>query len=233
MESLAGRVLNALRGREDSPGLAVHVQEAMDAKAALAAVRVLGPDLFAPALSASVPVAPGDREVVAEALRVFPPEPDDPPEAACLGRATITLLSQCGHEPVVTLDSAAGAAPGGAPPAAEHPHWRPWAQRMAQLSPLALPGVRGPVSEQAIRRVLALNRGLARSMLRRDYPTAARLARWVALADSRGAVLPGTDIETVVEHLELCGAVGARTVLDTAIARRLIAGRHEQKGRAS
>ncbi|MFF8958206.1 hypothetical protein [Streptomyces sp. NPDC014894] len=233
MESLAGRVLRALRGAEDSPGLAVHVQDTLDTKAALAAVRVLGPDVFAPALLASVPFSPTDREVVAEALRVFPPAPDDPPEAARLGRATLSLLSQCGDGTVITLETPRRTPPAQGAAPSEEPHWRAWTQEMARLSPLALPGVRGDVTEQAERRLLDLYRGMTRSMLRRDYPTAARLARWVALADRGDGARPGMDIETVVTHLELCGAVGARTIVDTTIAGRIIAGRQNRKGRSA
>ncbi|GGZ29175.1 hypothetical protein GCM10010387_23120 [Streptomyces inusitatus] len=248
VESLAGRVLLAVSGGEESPDLAAHLRKALDTKAALAAVRVLGPDVFAPALLASVPSSPTDREVVAEALRVFPSAPGDPPEVAWLDRATLALLARPDNGTigtigtVVAVDSAADgasessseSASGGAEPAPEERHWRPWAQGMARLSPLALPGVRGEAAEQASRRVLDLYRGLTRSMLRRDYPTTARLARWGALAEGAGtAALPGMDIETVVRHLELCGAVGARTVLDTTIAGRIVAARQNPKERSA
>ncbi|GAA2250921.1 hypothetical protein GCM10010232_43570 [Streptomyces amakusaensis] len=245
VESLAGRVLLAVSGGEESPDLAAHLRNALDAKAALAAVRVLGPDVFAPALLASVPSSPTDREVVAEALRVFPSAPGDPPEIARLDRATLALLAQPENGAIGTVvavdsavDSAAERASDGASdasePAPEERHWRAWAQGMARLSPLALPGVRGEAAEQASRRVLDLYRGLTRSMLRRDYPTTARLARWGALAEGTGtAALPGMDIGTVVRHLELCGAVGARTVLDTTVAGRILAARQNPKERSA
>ncbi|MYS23349.1 MULTISPECIES: hypothetical protein [unclassified Streptomyces] len=239
MDSLAGHVLAALRSAQDPPGLAAHVAQAADTRAALAAVRVLGPDVFAPALLAGAPFGPADREVVAEALRVFPLSAGDPPEAVRLGRATAALLARCGGDAPVPGPSAAGPDPGAAGPdpnaagpdlsaAATTGDWQTWVRWMARLSPLALPGLNGPVREQAARRTLDLSRGLARSMLRRDHPTAARLARWVALAP-RSVAVPGMDIAAVVTHLELCGATGARTVMNTAVARLLLAGDREPK----
>ncbi|MFE4371749.1 hypothetical protein ACFRMN_26635 [Streptomyces sp. NPDC056835] len=254
VDSLAGQILDALRNVKHVQGLAVHVARAADTHAALAAVRVLGPDVFAPALLTGIPFGPADREVVAEALRVFPLSPDDPPEAVLLGRATATLLARCEGTSAAVPDRGA-ARPG--PVAGSGPveaadgvtaasdlsvrdlsvrdlsvvetegDWRAWAQWMARLSPLALPDLAGPVSERAADRTLDLSRGLTRSMLRRDYPTAARLARWIALAPGEVAV-PGMDIAAVVTHLELCGATGVRTVVNTAIARLLIA-EHQQR----
>ncbi|MFE7569167.1 hypothetical protein ACFU76_19755 [Streptomyces sp. NPDC057539] len=230
VDSLAGHVLDALRNVKNPPGLAVHVARAADRQAALAAVRVLGPDVFAPALLTGIPFGPADREVAAEALRVFPPSPDDPPEAIRLVRATATLLARYdGTGAAVPGAIVALPDPAGEPdPVETEGDWRAWALWMARLSPLALPGPAGPVSEQAARRTLDLSRGLTRSMLRRDYPTAARLARWVALVPS-AVTAPGMDITAVVTHLELCGATGVRTVVNTAIARLLIAGHQERK----
>jgi hypothetical protein len=227
VESLAVRLLAALRGTGDFPGLAAHVDGAADTKAALAAVRVLGPDVFAPALLASVRFGPDDRDVVHESLSVFPSAPDDPPEVACLTQATTALLIRFGAGATGIPEPAEGDA---APALPEITHWRAWAQRIALLAPMALPGLDGPVVRDAGNRGLALKRGLVRAMLRRDYPTVARLTRWAALVQSRQGALPGLDIEPVVEHLELCGAVGARTVLDTEIAARLISGRGARRG---
>ncbi|WP_449343671.1 hypothetical protein [Streptomyces polygonati] len=241
---MTGHVLRALRGTAEHSGLAVHVAQAADTKAALAAVRVLGPDVFAPALLASAPFGPDDQEVVAEALRVFPPSPEDAPETAGLGWATGTLLARFGGEVLAVRDlrDVAGYEPAGAAervpaardtgPVASCAHWRDWSRSMARLAPLALPGLEGPAHQQARRRTLALSRGVVRSMLRRDYPTAARLIRWAALA--RGGDLPASlDIATLVTHLELCGAGGSRTALNTTIARLLLSEQPEPEERAA
>ncbi|MDT0441471.1 hypothetical protein [Streptomyces johnsoniae] len=215
VESLAGRVLGALTGTQGPAGPARHVEEAGDPKAALAAVRVLGPDVFAPALLAGAPFGPADREAVTEAFRVFPPGPDDPPETVWRDRATAALLTRHGGDPV---------APGAQPVSRTPRHrWRIWAGWMARLSPLALPGVTGPLPDPDARAAQALAMGTTRALLRRDHPTAARLARWAAYADGRG--VPCTlDLGAVLDHIELCGSGTARTALDTAIARRLAAG---------
>jgi hypothetical protein len=90
---------------------------------------------------------------------------------------------------------------------------------LAALAPLALPGLGDPFKVSVRRRSHDVARGVVRAMLRRDHPTAARLARWLALAEHHGgaAVL---DLLAVLDHLDL-EATEARTALDTAIARRL------------
>ncbi|MFP8959701.1 hypothetical protein ACLIYP_03870 [Streptomyces nanhaiensis] len=238
VEGLADRVLGALRGAGDpavDPAVvASQVDEAPDPKVALAAVRVLGPDVFAPALLAGVPFGPGDARAVAESLRIFPPAPDAAPEAAWRDWTTVRLLARYGggspdstftDTPEDTLGVREPAPPGGTGPAGSPgspgPSWRDLSLSMAQLSPLALPNVDGPVHETALDRLRDLSRGTARAMLRRDYPTAARLARWLACALHRGA-RPDLDTAAVVRHLELhCGG-GGRTALDTAVARGLL-----------
>jgi hypothetical protein len=233
VESLANRVLGALRGAGDAAVVAAQVEDAPDPKAALAAVRVLGPDVFAPALLAGGTFEPADARAVADSFRIFPPDPGAAPDAAWRDWTTVRLLARFG-DPL-------GASPGGAPedtlgvsePAAFEeetdpdgpdgpvPSWRARSLRLAGLHPLALPDVDGPVHEAALRRLRDLSRGTSRAMLRRDYPTAARLARWLAWAVHRGT-RPELDTAAVVRHLELhCGS-GGRTALDIAVARRLL-----------
>ncbi len=91
---------------------------------------------------------------------------------------------------------------------------------MGQLSPLALPGLDGPVHRAAPR--CALARGASRALLRRDHPTAARIVRWLALLASDGVPVP-LELPPLIEHLELLGGGGPRIALDLAIARRLLA----------
>lgn len=57
-------------------------------------------------------------------------------------------------------------------------------------------------------------------MLRRDFPTATHITRWLALLHAEGVRLP-LDPVPLVEHLRLHGG-GPRLALDVAIARRLL-----------
>jgi hypothetical protein len=91
---------------------------------------------------------------------------------------------------------------------------------MGQLSSLALPGLASPVHEAARGGVLGLARGATRAMLRRDFPTAARITRWLAWLAAQGTRLP-LDPAPLTAHLGLVGG-GDRLALDVAIARRLL-----------
>ncbi|WP_407562919.1 hypothetical protein [Streptomyces sp. 184] len=233
VEQLAGRVLGVLRDTQ-VPLPAVSDTDRPADTAVLAAVRVLGPDLFAPALFCRQPLPQPDRETLGSALRAFPPRPGDSAEARWRDRTTAALLARGatgtqaavpypGEDPEVT-DMAEMTEIAGIIEDAEDTElsWQERSQRMARLAPLALPEVDGPFQQRARRHVRALSRGAARSLMRRDYPTAARLVRWLALAESRGAP-SALDLPTVLDHLRLWGAGNARTALDLAIARRLLA----------
>ncbi|MFI9005760.1 hypothetical protein ACIGNX_00830 [Actinosynnema sp. NPDC053489] len=207
-------------GRPDHSLLAEHVRRAADDKAALAAVRVLGPDAFAPALLAGTRPHPLDHQVVAEALRLFPATAQDPVEALCLAQAQGLLVARWstnglgGPRPGVEAQAVCAAQ--------AHADWGEWSRRMVWLSPLAWPTVPGPVTDLALARVGDLERGLVRAMLRRDQPTAARLARWVAFGQARGADT-ALELEPVLRHLTQLTGGGARVLLDIEIARRLVA----------
>lgn len=236
VERLAGRVLGALRGTQ-VPLPAVSDADRPADTTALAAVRVMGPDLFAPALFCRQPLPQPDRDTLDTALRVFPPRPGDSVEARWRDRTTTALLARgaAGAHPAGTYaggepypgegsERAALAEAAGIAEDAEDTEltWQERSQRMARLAPLALPEVDGPYQQRACLHVRALSRGATRSLMRRDHPTAARLVRWLALAQSRGAS-PALDVPTVLDHLRLWGAPSARTALDLAIARRLLA----------
>ncbi|WP_234379978.1 hypothetical protein [Streptomyces sp. CMB-StM0423] len=233
VEQLAGRVLGALRGTQ-VPLPAVSDADRPADTTALAAVRVLGPDLFAPALFCRQPLPQPDRETLGSALRVFPPRPGDSTEARWRDRTTAALLARgaAGTRTAVPYpgeDSERAAIAevveiAGIVEDAEDTEltWKERSQRMARLAPLALPEVDGPYQQRACLHVRALSQGAVRSLMRRDYPTAARLVRWLALARSRGAS-PALDVPTALEHLRLWGAPSARTALDLAIAGRLLA----------
>ncbi|GAA2132601.1 hypothetical protein [Streptomyces synnematoformans] len=230
VEQLAGRVLGVLRDTQ-APLPAVSDADRPADTAALAAVRVLGPDLFAPSLFCREPLPQPDREALGSALQAFPPHPDDSAEARWRDRTTAALLAHGTNGGTAVPYPADGpgafGGAGGADAGEEAEDaglsWQERSRRMARLAPLALPEVDGPFQQRACRHVRALSRGAARSLMRRDYPTAARLVRWLALARSRGAA-PALDLPTVLDHLRLWGGGGARTALDLTIAGRLLAG---------
>ncbi|WP_158708954.1 hypothetical protein [Streptomyces sp. NRRL S-920] len=218
-DDLAGRLHRCLETPDSGAALADYVRGAPDRRTALAAVRVLGPDVLAPALFGSRRIDPADREVIATALAHYPLDAGGTAETTSLDRVTTSLLHRV--EGAVSGDGVA-VDDGVDVDAFLRPeeHWRPWAQHMAQVASCALPGVCGPLVDQARTRAADLGRGVARAMLRRDYRTAARLVRWTALADN-GAAVEQLNVEAVLRHLELCGSVDARLSLDVRIARLL------------
>ncbi|MFJ2645534.1 hypothetical protein ACIO1C_02150 [Streptomyces sp. NPDC087420] len=217
--------------------VAEHVEQAEDPGAALAAIRILGADTFAPVLLTGEALAPQDAEAVALSLTALPPSrdvapaPPAGPEGPWLmawrdwGTATVLALLTDGGTGVPPTVPAPLPPPG--PPQGEPAGsgtgaegWPGWSVRMGQLSTLALPGLDGPIHDAARAAPLALARGATRAVLRRDYPTAARIARWLAWLHTDGVPL-ALDPAPLVEHIEVM-AGGDRLALDTAIARRLI-----------
>ncbi|MEU8133451.1 hypothetical protein [Streptodolium elevatio] len=219
VERMAGRALDALAG-----GGGAVVFPDPPSTAELAAVRVLGPDVFAPALMDSRPPDPETATVVASAFRVFPPA--DGPGAHA--------------SPAVWRDWAAGrlaVQAGAVIPAVAAPErppqgggWQAWSLAMAQLSALALPGLEGPVHDAARRDPLSLSRGAVRALLRRDHRTAVRLTRWLAWSERAGVTLP-VEVPPMLVRLRQIGDGSARSALEMALADRLSAesARHTEK----
>lgn len=248
--------------------VAEHVERAEDPKTALAAIRVVGADTFAPYLLADAVFHPQDAAAVTQSFALFPPPvstPDPPPAGAAepwlvawRDWAMAALLARFAEAeasgvraprptgaPVLTepdrsrvigdpdgqgsdAHTSDSQAPGfraldsGAPDDSgpSDTDWQRWSVRMGQLSPLALPGLDGPVHSAARAAPLALARGATRAVLRRDFPTAARITRWLALLGAEGVALP-LDPVPLLAHLRLHGG-GPRLALDVAIARRLL-----------
>jgi hypothetical protein len=213
--------------------------------AAVGAVRLLGADVLAPYVLTGQALLPEESAAVRLALSALPPA-QQPPAAppygleppwvrAWIDWGLVTLLGR--------LDPAAFPAPvpqpqqpppcdGNAPRhrsaagTADHldgggaEGWVPWSLRMGRLASLALPGLCSPVHEAARSGALALARGATRALLRRDFPTAARITRWLAWLTADGTSLP-LDVALLTEDIALRGG-GDRCLLDAAISRRLL-----------
>ncbi|MFJ6134924.1 hypothetical protein [Kitasatospora sp. NPDC092286] len=233
VEQMAAQTLGALRGAGGAVAL-VDPGTANASRPLLAAVRVLGPDLFAPQLLGGA--APDTEAVLllAEAHRAFPSTaaeadgPDAPEGAALIAAwrdwATGALFARTLRSistPGLAELSLRAPQPDHAPQPQPHA-WQAWSVRMAQLSALALPGLDGPVHRTARTHTLALARGTVRSMLRRDHRVAARLARWLAWSRTEGLSLP-LEVEPVLERIHAAGDGSSRTALELGIAEALLA----------
>ncbi|WP_309112463.1 hypothetical protein [Saccharothrix sp.] len=217
---LAGQVVHALRGRE-RPGLVEHVDSSADRTLVLGAVRLVGADLFAPHLLAGHLLDPGDVEVVSDSFACFPvvrtPASHEQHVTAWRDWATATALLR-----LADPDEPDPCPPGCADAVLGDPdEWQTWSVHVAQLAPLALPDLGGPVVEAVFDHPTAVARGVTRSVLRRDYATAVRLARWIALLHHESIKTP-LDPTLLAQHLHLYAGTGARLALDLAITRRLL-----------
>ncbi len=221
--NVADRVLGAVDGTRDI-GLADYVNTGADGKIALGAVRLIGADIFAPHLLLGRPVHPDDAAVIAHSFAVFPPAGQvttgQQQVVAWRDWATGHLLARTSEptaaqpEPIPTaMPPTATTLLGGAKT------WQEWSAIAAQLSPLALPGIGGPIAAAMFQGARPLAQGATKAMLRRDFVTAARLVRWIALLSSSG-VRQLLDPALLVERIRLYGGTGSRLSLDLAIAGR-------------
>lgn len=228
--ALAGRVLDAVQGggRVDLAGF---LGSCADLAAGLGAVRLVGADVFAPHLLLGGCLAAEDFVVVARSLEAFPAVAGSPARergvVAWRDWATASLLDLVSGGPAAAAEGSAAVPPRDASlpdvdtllgPASD---WSRWSVVVAQLSPLAQPGVGGPVAAAVAGEPLALARGVTRAVLRRDHVTAARLARWVALLHREGVEL-ALDPGLLVEQIRLNAGAGTRLLLDLAVARHLL-----------
>lgn len=238
VETLADSVVRALTGAGDAFRLAdqlVSDGSPADRTAGLAAVRVLGPDALAPFVLAGHRFNPDDAEVVAASVQMFPlpePEPDTATahpdmNAGTDGAALVRALRDWATGQVLTRLQVPGRAcpyPAQAgPDAGRDRGWLVWAGMLAQLSPLAAPGLAGCVHADARRYRLDVARGVTRAMLRRDHLTAARLARWLA-ACGDVPMDPPFPVEPVLRQLELVAEPDSRLRLEITMARHGLEG---------
>ncbi|MFE4970661.1 hypothetical protein ACFRAR_00915 [Kitasatospora sp. NPDC056651] len=217
VERVADRTLAVLRDGEGTAALAD--PDSTVPRPLLAAVRVLGADLFAPQLLSGAEPDSTGAALLAEARASFPAPAPSSEEAALVVSwqdwAAGRLLAR-------TPYGSAGPTP--APLSGpEVVGWQAWSKRMAQLSALALPALDGPMHDAARANTLNLARGTVRCMLRRDPTTAVRLARWLAWSHADGRPLR-LEIEPVLDRIRLAGDGTSRSLLELAIAQRLLNG---------
>ncbi|MFD8751792.1 hypothetical protein ACFV0O_12540 [Kitasatospora sp. NPDC059577] len=219
VERVAGRTLDALRGGGGAAALAT--PDTAVPRPLLAAVRVLGADLFAPQLLTGAEPDGPTAALLAEARRTFPsPAPASPDAAQAIAWQDWAAEQVLARTPYADTAPAPTPAP---PPGPAELGWQTWSVRMAQLSVLALPGLDGPVHDAARTNLLDLSRGTARAMLRRDFTTAVRLARWLAWADAADRP-PHLEVEPILDRIRLVGIGAVRTRLELAVAEALSEG---------
>lgn len=221
---VADLVVDAVRG-SGVIGLAEYVNSGVDTKAAMGAVRLVGADLFAPLLLLGRPVHPDDVAIVADSFAVFPPNvgADNRQQQVAAWRdwATVRMLVRA-DVPVATVpDVSAPAAETATDLLDGSRDWRDWSANAAALCSLALPGVGGLIQAAVAEGTRPLAQGAIRASLRRDFVTAARLVRWIALLACEGVRLP-LDPILLVERIRLYGGFGSRLSLDLVIARSIL-----------
>lgn len=221
VERLAASVVRALGSADDAFRLRDQLP-GPEGMARLAAVRILGPDALAPFVLGGHRFSVEDAEVAAASLRAFPvAAPDAQMDGQLEGGVPVRALRDWATCQVLTRLGARGFArpyPRGAGVGRDG-GWLRWAGVLAQLSPLAAPGVDSPVHAQVRRYPRDVARGVTRAMLRRDYLTAVRLVRWLLVKDGP-AEDPWFPLEPVMRHVELVAEPNARLLLELAVARR-------------
>jgi hypothetical protein len=221
-ESLAESVLGAVANPKNTFRLRDWYRDSGADVAGLAAVRVLGPDMLTPFVLHGRRLDDADVRVVASAVRAYPAPADTEMPLVWEYRdwALTRLLAEHGDRETDTETD--GATDNTMPPDTRHVAERPWARRamfFAQLSALALPGLASPLRAQAVEATTDLERGLVRSMLRRDHWSSARLARWLAMTGDDDA---GLSLASALDHLEFLAVGRPRVLLEIAVARLLL-----------
>lgn len=211
-QQIASRVLDALTGAGDT--LVWHAPLALPE---LAAVRVLGVDLYSPQLVHAQPPDAIAVRVMEESYLAFPP-----------GTARPDVVRAWQEWAMTTVTSRAGVLlPGGdTTPPSELPvrdTWQRWSLAMSQLASLALPGVESQLHDEIRANPLSIARGASRAMLRRDYRTAARLTRWLAWLH-HVHVPVALEASALVVRLGQVGGGSALVSLDRALAQRMLEG---------
>lgn len=183
----------------------------VNAAVAVAAVRVLNADALAPCTLLGQRLDPADEALVTAALRCFPPGRNPSPVDEWLHWGLAQSMADAGG-PGLLND---------AQPAVDWVMDVPWpvlSHWLGQLAALARPGAVGGLVPAVHRRAEDLARGCVRALLRRDWPQAAGVCRWLALV---GNPLPSLGLAAVLDHLDQMARDDPRTLLQVRIARML------------
>ena len=222
VDVLADGIARAVSSAGDAFRLRDLIAGVADQTMGLAAVRVLGADALAPFVVPGRRISIDDVAAVQAAVEVFPaPARHDPADARVWrlrDGALREVVARLGMAKLAGNGLAAGDVTSSEDHVGEQP-WPRWSGELTRLSPLALPGLDGPVHDQVRRRRRDTMRGVARAMMRTDSLSAARLVRWLAV-DATSDAQPL--LTTALQHLELFTAPPPRVRLEIAVARRLL-----------
>lgn len=214
VQELATAVVSALRG-DDRRGAWAGPASGPDDPLTVAAVRVLGADVLAPAVLRGRPSAVVAPSSVEQACAAYAPAP---------GSTPVTVWSHWGLSEALRRTAGtheAGGPTAGQPDAAwvrELP-WQGMTHHLAQLAALAVPGDTALHAAVAGRPV-DLARGFVRAVRRRDWLQAAGAGRWLTLTPG---VPPSLGLGPGLEFVARMGGEDARVALHVCAA-RLIAG---------
>jgi hypothetical protein len=187
----------------------------------LAALRVLGADALTPFALADRSFDRSDAELFRQAVLQYPAPPADTVGPVDTWRlrdwALGRVLGDLGT-PLVELPT--GLEPDVDSPGDSEP-WTVWSAGLLAVSSLALPGLDSAPRRQSAKRRLDLSRGLSRSIMRKDYFGAARLARWIAL-DMAGGGPDDPFVESALTHIAVLAGDQPRTRLEVTLAQILL-----------
>ncbi len=163
VQDLATEVVSALRGGDHlrlAESLSVRDETGPPGDLALAAVRVLGPDVLLPAVLRIVPPDPDDLAVVRKAVDAFPPSADASPTSRWSHWAMRHTLLRL--DPPLDDARTDGTEPGagwldGVP-------WQFLTHQLAVLAPLALPADDSALTRAARHRPVDVARGFVLSL---------------------------------------------------------------------
>lgn len=213
VQELATAVFAGLGG-DDRTDLWAAAPGGRDDPLTVAAVRVLGADVFAATTLRGRQPHDVALESAARASTAYAPAPGAPP---------VTVWSHWGLEEALRRTREPGR-PGPAAAAQPDAQWvleQPWqgmTHKVAQLGALAVPGATA-LHTAIARRPVDLARGFVRAVRRRDWLQAAGAGRWLSLTPG---VPPSLGLEAGLDFVAHLGGDDARVALHVQAARLLL-----------